>query len=75
METSIKEKGVLGIEEYVGKLNDQLNDMVDLVRTKLSVMETITMNALIVIDVHARDVCSTKLLKNQISDIGSFEWI
>lgn len=37
-------------------------------------METITLNALIVIDVHARDV-TTKLVNNQVSDIGVFEWI
>lgn len=37
-------------------------------------METITLNALIVIDVHARDV-TTKLVQNEVSDITKFEWI
>ena len=32
METAIKDKGVAGIQEYVLVLNDQLNDLVDLVR-------------------------------------------
>ena len=34
----------------------------------------ITLNALIVIDVHARDVVN-KLLKLDIDDVGAFEWI
>jgi len=63
VEEAIKSKGVEGIAEYVVKLNEQLNDLVDLVRQKLSAMETITLNALIVIDVHARDVTS-KLVDN-----------
>ena len=37
-------------------------------------METITLNALIVIDVHARGVIY-KLIKNNISDLASFDWI
>ena len=37
-------------------------------------MEKITLNALIVIDVHARDV-TTKLVANEVSDITKFEWI
>jgi len=47
---------------------------VDLVRIKLTAMETITLNALIVIDVHARGVIY-KLIKNDISDLASFDWI
>lgn len=34
----------------------------------------VTLNALIVIDVHAKDV-SEILWKNDISDVSAFEWI
>jgi dynein heavy chain len=37
-------------------------------------MATITINALIVIDVHAKDVVC-KLVDEQIEDINAFEWI
>jgi len=37
-------------------------------------MQTITINALIVIDVHARDVVDS-LKENKISDLSAFEWI
>jgi len=34
----------------------------------------ITLNALIVIDVHAKDVVG-KLVDNEVDDAGAFEWI
>jgi dynein heavy chain len=55
-------------------LNQYLYDLVDLVRTKLSVQAKVTINALIVIDVHAKDIVE-KLWRSNISDPGSFEWI
>lgn len=51
-----------------------MNDLVDLVRTKLTKMQMVTINALIVIDVHAKDVVE-KLWKNDIKDASAFEWI
>lgn len=55
-------------------MKKQLEDTVLLVRSKLSQMQTITMNALIVLDVHARDVVET-LAKQGIDDVAAFEWI
>jgi dynein heavy chain len=45
-----------------------------LVRQKLSKQEKLTLNALIVIDVHAMEVVNT-LVKEEVDDIGAFEWI
>jgi dynein heavy chain len=51
-----------------------LNETVALVRQQLSKLQTITMNALIVMDVHARDVIG-RLVKEKVEDVGAFEWI
>lgn len=48
--------GVQGIKDYWEILNTYLLDLVELVRTKLSVQAKVTINALIVIDVHAKDI-------------------
>jgi dynein heavy chain len=55
-------------------LAEQLNDLVELVRQPLSKQQQVTLNALIVIDVHAKDVVD-KLVQNNVTDIWSFEWI
>lgn len=43
-------------------------------RKKLSKNQSVTLNALIVIDVHARDVVENLYL-NKVNDINAFEWI
>ena len=43
-------------------------------RQKLSAQAKMTLNALIVIDVHAKDVVG-HMVNLEIDDIGSFEWI
>ena len=55
-------------------LNAQLKELVVLVRQKLPLMVKIAVNALIVIDVHAKDVVEN-LWRNDISDLNAFEWI
>ena len=67
-------KGVDGVGEYLKKSESQISDLVRLIRTKLDRQQQIAINALIVIDVHAKDVVE-KLHQNRIVDIGAFEWI
>lgn len=62
------------IDKYFEKLTVQLNDLVELVRQPLSKQQQVTLNALIVIDVHAKDVVE-KLVQMNVTDVGSFEWI
>jgi dynein heavy chain len=49
-------------------------DTVALVRQKLNKLQSITLGALIVIDVHAKEVIR-KLKDDRIDDINAFEWI
>lgn len=67
-------KGVEGVKSYFDMLQNQLNDLVDLVRKKLTKQQQVTLNALIVIDVHAKDVVD-RLIKENVKEIGAFEWI
>ena len=55
-------------------LSLQLNDLVALVRGKLKKMERAIMSALIVIEVHARDVVH-KMVEEGVKNINDFEWI
>lgn len=45
-----------------------------MVRTKLSKQEMITLNALIVLDVHAKDVVEM-LWNSDANKLESFEWV
>ncbi|XP_072136794.1 dynein axonemal heavy chain 1 isoform X1 [Mobula birostris] len=56
------------------KLGSQLNDLVTLVRGKLTRMQRSILSALIVIEVHAKDVVAN-LLEEHVQSVNDFEWI
>uniref|UniRef100_A0A3B4TMN2 Dynein heavy chain hydrolytic ATP-binding dynein motor region domain-containing protein n=1 Tax=Seriola dumerili TaxID=41447 RepID=A0A3B4TMN2_SERDU len=58
----------------ISKCNTQIGDIVELVRGKLPGGARMTLGALTVIDVHARDVVA-KLAKDGISSLNDFAWI
>ena len=51
----------------------QIGKMIDLVRKNLTTAQRTMLGALIVIDVHARDVVDA-LIKQNVKDINDFEW-
>ena len=55
-------------------LLSQLDDLRELVRKDLSKIGRMTMSALIVVEVHARDVV-VKMLEEGVSTPNDFEWI
>uniref|UniRef100_A0A6I8N290 Dynein axonemal heavy chain 1 n=1 Tax=Ornithorhynchus anatinus TaxID=9258 RepID=A0A6I8N290_ORNAN len=65
--------GDLAIRLYP-QLGIQLNDLVALVRGKLSKIQRTVLSALIVIEVHAKDVAAKLIEENVISE-NDFEWI
>ncbi|KAM6980842.1 dynein axonemal heavy chain 1 [Aplochiton taeniatus] len=56
------------------ELQKQLGDLVQLVRGRLSKMQRAVLSALIVIEVHAKDVIA-KLVEEGVSNVNDFEWI
>uniref|UniRef100_A0A8C3UWY6 Dynein axonemal heavy chain 1 n=1 Tax=Catharus ustulatus TaxID=91951 RepID=A0A8C3UWY6_CATUS len=56
------------------QLSAQLGDLVALVRGRLSKMQRAVLSALIVIEVHAKDVAA-KLIEENVTSMNDFEWI
>ncbi|XP_039273758.2 dynein axonemal heavy chain 3-like isoform X3 [Styela clava] len=62
------------LDKYLEVLNSQINDIVELVRGKLDKGARITLGALTVIDVHARDTIAD-LVKQKIASPTEFSWL
>ena len=62
------------LEAYLEKLNGQIQDIVQIDRSQLSQNQLVTLEALLVLDVHARIVVE-KLVEAQVDSMFSFEWI
>ena len=73
MEESMAEYGSKGVEMMMERQLSQLADMIEMVRGKLDKMARITVGALTVIDVHARDVTG-RLVDAKVSTKDDFMW-
>jgi dynein heavy chain len=51
-----------------------MTKIVQMVRGNLSMMETLTLGALIVLEVHNKDVVKI-LIDDQVNDFTAFEWL
>ncbi|XP_065895241.1 dynein axonemal heavy chain 1-like isoform X2 [Dysidea avara] len=62
------------LDNLYQRLLDQLADLVGLVRGKLKKIARMMLSALIVIEVHGRDVVA-KLVQEKVKNVNDFEWI
>jgi len=74
-EEAMKKSGLPGLVQYHEKLSAQLLDTVDVVRTDINKLQRATLEALIVLDVHAKEVIKNDLINNEIYDPNDFKWL
>lgn len=70
-EKALNEEGAEGVRKYAVRCTELLNDIVNLVRSNISPLDRCTIEALIVLDVHNRDVVE-QLAEMKIEKMNDF---
>jgi len=74
MEEAMVQGGNAGLRTYFDKMLMQLQELVEIVRTNPPYLTTVTLGALMTIDVHARDV-TLKMCDEGLEDPKDFAWV
>lgn len=74
VEDALQGGGLKGLTKFDKTMNQLMDTLVTLVRGDLSSLARATLGALVVIEVHNRDVV-TQMVKDKVSDATSFDWL
>ncbi|XP_076748638.1 dynein axonemal heavy chain 7 isoform X2 [Xylocopa sonorina] len=72
--TNALSKSLKTLQDYVDTCTNELNEIVKLVRGTLSTQNRTTLEALVTMDVHSRDVV-TELVKHKVTNPTDFQWL
>ena len=73
-EVALRDGGASALAGYKATLDQQLEEIVQLVRKDVSKLDRATLQALIVLDVHNRDVIN-QLVEAGVNDASDFSWL
>jgi dynein heavy chain len=74
-EEAMKKNGVAGLEVFYDKLDKHMQGLVGLVRTNITPLQRCTIEAMIVLDVHNKEVVKTEMIEKNEARPDAFAWM